>query len=176
MKKQCLTIMLIILAFSCHLLAGTQGGEERGGLRGLLPEKLVDANGQEVALETLEGKLIGLYFSAEWCPPCRQFTPHLVRFRNQHQEQFEVVFVSSDRSADAQQQYMQNYRMNWPALPFGAEERGALARKYEVRGIPALIILDSQGNLITKNGRGDVSGNRQAIRDWQARAEKLQGL
>src|SRR5437764_9700345 len=46
-------------------------------------------------------KLIGLYFSAHWCPPCRKFTPELVQFYNrvapQHSE-FEIVFVSLDRT------------------------------------------------------------------------------
>ena len=28
----------------------------------------------------LEGKVIGIYFSAHWCPPCRGFTPKLVEW------------------------------------------------------------------------------------------------
>lgn len=44
-----------------------------------------------------KGKVTALYFSAHWCPPCRQFTPQLVDFYNSKRgtpEEFEIVFVS----------------------------------------------------------------------------------
>merc|ERR1712047_124608 len=44
--------------------------------------KLVKADGSSVEADSaLEGKdLILFYFSAHWCPPCRQFTPMLKDF------------------------------------------------------------------------------------------------
>ena len=29
--------------------------------------------------ELLKDKVVGIYFSAHWCPPCRSFTPELVK-------------------------------------------------------------------------------------------------
>ena len=41
-------------------------------------DKLVLHNGSKVSAEKhLKNKLTALYFSAGWCPPCRQFTPKL---------------------------------------------------------------------------------------------------
>jgi nucleoredoxin len=46
-----------------------------------LGDTFVDKSGAPVKLSdiTAAGKNIGLYFSAHWCGPCRQFTPQLVK-------------------------------------------------------------------------------------------------
>jgi nucleoredoxin len=74
--------------------------------------------------QALNGKrLVALYFSAHWCPPCRQFTPIFAEFYSTLQEvqpdALEVVFVSSDRDLNGFQEYFAS--MPWLALPF--EER-----------------------------------------------------
>jgi nucleoredoxin len=143
-------------------------------LEELIGTELVDAKGQPVELSSLEGKVIGLYFSAEWCPPCRAFTPSLVKLRDRRSDEFEVVFISSDRSAEDQQGYMKNYKMRWPSLPFGSPKRSELSSKFNISGIPALVIVDSDGNLISRNGRGDMGRSdtdaRKALRTWQRSA------
>jgi len=142
-------------------------------LEELLGPELVDADGNKVELSSLQGKVIGLYFSAEWCGPCRAFTPDLVRAASGSSNDFAVVFVSSDRSAADQTKYMKGYRMKWPAIPYDSEKRRELSGRFNIRGIPALVIIDDQGNLITDQGRRELGNNpRQAIRDWKKAAAK----
>lgn len=83
-------------------------------------------------------KIIALYFSAHWCPPCRGFTPHLASiykdFKAKHPRaaDWEVVFVSSDRDEKSFQEYFDE--MPWLALPFeDREAKAALSQKYKVR-------------------------------------------
>jgi thiol-disulfide isomerase/thioredoxin len=139
----------------------------KGGLADLLPENLLDSHGKEVSRNKLAGKTVGFYFSAHWCPPCRTFTPNLVKFRDDHKDDFEIVFVSSDRSPQAQMGYMEEANMKWLTLPHRGKAANSLAGKYGVKGIPALIIVSPDGETITKNGRGDVSGNpKGALAKW----------
>jgi len=137
------------------------------GLAELLPENLLDSSGKEVSRDQLAGKTVGFYFSAHWCPPCRTFTPSLVEFRDDNKDDFEIVFVSSDRSPQAQMDYMKEANMKWLTLPHRSKEGNQLAGKYGIRGIPALVIVSPDGETITKNGRGDVSANpKGALASW----------
>lgn len=143
-------------------------GELDPGMAELLPETLLDANGKKVSPNQLAGKVVGFYFSAHWCPPCRAFTPGLVKFRDANKKDFEIVFISSDRNPSAQMGYMQETGMKWPTMKLRSKEANALAQKYGVRGIPSLIIVGPDGKTITKNGRGDVSSNpKGALAGWK---------
>ncbi|XP_025909065.1 nucleoredoxin-like protein 2 isoform X2 [Nothoprocta perdicaria] len=86
---------------------------------------LVDKAGRSVeAEEALQNKVVGLYFSASWCAPCRDFTPVLCGFYTELLEEteppapFEVVFISSDHSAEEMAGYMRAMHGDWLALPF----------------------------------------------------------
>ena len=63
---------------------------------------------------------------------------------------------------------MKKYKMNWYTIPHRSDAANALKKKFEVRGIPSLVIVDKNGTTITKNGRGDVSKNPTgALADWK---------
>lgn len=90
-----------------------------------------------------------IYYSAHWCPPCRKFTPQLVSFYNSYSKRhdnFEIIFVSSDRSEDEMEDYMKSANMPWLALEFG--NRRHPATQYSGRGIPCLVLLDNNGNVL----------------------------
>ena len=110
------------------------------------------AHADETALASK--KLIAFYFSAEWCGPCRKFTPQLVdyykRVAPDHPE-FEVVFYSRDRSLFAMEKYMQEQNMPWLAIDYSKlKEKEALA-KSAGNGIPSLVLVDSTGKVISSS-------------------------
>ncbi|MGE9294299.1 MAG: thioredoxin-like domain-containing protein [Puniceicoccales bacterium] len=95
-------------------------------------------------------KYIAVYQSAHWCPPCRQFTPKLVKFYNRQKPKhpnFEIVFVSSDRDEEAMQKYMEEMEMPWPAIEYDRRKSGQVD-KSSGNGIPCLMIFDREGNVI----------------------------
>merc|ERR1712166_420958 len=93
---------------------------------------------------------------------------------------FEIVFVSSDQDEQAFDEYYGE--QPWLALPYAERKlKAALSKKYEVSGIPSLIILDGEtGELITKDGRrvvmADVRGDRFPWRPptvWEAMGDEF---
>lgn len=127
----------------------------------LLGSTLVGKSGDVATSDALKGKVTAFYFSAHWCGPCRGFTPQLAEayvMLTSGGKPFEIVFVSSDRDQASFDEYYGE--MPWLALPFSERERkNDLSKKYGVRGIPSLVILDAEGKVITKDGRAAISGD-----------------
>lgn len=127
-----------------------------------LSSKLVRFEGGKLAGintdRTLNGvKYYGIYFSASWCGPCRQFTPGFVdayRELKQKYPQFEVVFVSADRSAGDMAGYMKEDHMPWPALKYELVQGSTLMR-YAGPGIPCLVLVDANGKVLSDSFNGD---------------------
>ncbi|KAM0853089.1 hypothetical protein ACQ4PT_051328 [Festuca glaucescens] len=121
---------------------------------------LVRNSGEQVKISSIEGGIVALYFSASWCPPCRRFTPKLIEAYKElasHGKSFEVVFVSGDQDEEAFNAYFA--KMPWLAVPFSdSEGRKGLDGRFEVRGIPHLVILDATtGEVLTGDGVEFVS-------------------
>jgi len=125
----------------------------------LFKDSLKSKTGTVATAEALSGKVVGIYFSAHWCPPCRGFTPVLAQWYNDNKDKnIEIVFVSSDQGQEAFDGYYAD--MPWLALPYAdREQKGVLAAKYGVSGIPCLVLIDEQGELITKDGRSKITGS-----------------
>jgi len=116
-------------------------------------------DGTTTAASELKGKVVAFYFSAHWCPPCRAFTPILAKFYdevNKEGHELEIVFFSFDRSEDQAKSYINEAHGNWLYLLPDAPIVQELSGKFDVSGIPALIILKPDGTVITKDGRSEV--------------------
>uniref|UniRef100_A0A914XDZ6 Thioredoxin domain-containing protein n=1 Tax=Plectus sambesii TaxID=2011161 RepID=A0A914XDZ6_9BILA len=124
----------------------------------------------------LKDKIVGIYFSAHWCGPCRHFTPVLKDFYDaliKNGAEFEIVFVSSDGSEDDLKKYMEESHGNWYFLPFDSEENQRLSDKFEVDGIPTLVVVKSNGDVISTDARANVddAGEKtpaQVFQQWKS--------
>lgn len=102
----------------------------------------------QVKISELRGKVIGIYFSANWYAPCKKFTEVLVSVYEQlsdYNSGFEIVFVSSDEDLEAFADYRAS--MPWLAVPFSdLEAKKALNQRFNVEGIPCLVVLQPNNN------------------------------
>jgi len=95
----------------------------------LVGEKVIKGKSRdEVTTSQFEvgGTVLGIHFSAHWCPPGRAFTPQLAQWYQKVKEgpngsKFDIVFVSSDRDEASFDEYFQE--MPWHAIPYSDRER-----------------------------------------------------
>ncbi len=129
MKKIKKTVYLAIAGFGLFLLttplAGVLSGqEERAGAmewRETVSEGLRDAR-------STQGYII-IDFWADWCHSCHEMEKHLF-----HSEEFEA-FVKANK-------------ITLVRLNADLDENGPVASRYDVKGLPTLVITDSKGEMI----------------------------
>jgi len=136
--------------------------------------KKVDGKVQKVsAKDAIAGKTVALYFSGKWCGPCQAFTPLLIKAYNNlkkraqdggRKDDFEFVFVSSDQKQEEFDEYFD--KMPWLAMPFSNREgKQDLSSMFKVRGIPNLIILDANRDIINdKTARGVAGADPEGLK------------
>lgn len=113
-------------------------------------------------------KVIAIYFSAHWCPPCRLFTPVLKDFYEEIMEnvgeELAIVFVSADRSETKMESYFKEEHGKWFAIQFHDEVAETLKKNCSLTGIPKLAIVNKKGEMVHGDARSDV----QNLKPWKA--------
>ncbi|CAN1324220.1 Probable nucleoredoxin 3, partial [Linum perenne] len=122
---------------------------------------LLSRESQKVSVSQLDGKTIGLYFGAHWCPPSRSFTAQLVEAYSELKattidgSTFEVVFISTDR--DIKEFNISLSNMPWLAIPYEDRTRQDLCRIFNIKGIPALVLIGEDGKIMSTEGKSMIS-------------------
>ncbi|KAJ1928759.1 hypothetical protein IWQ60_001759 [Tieghemiomyces parasiticus] len=132
---------------------------------------LVNYRCEAVPSCTLQGKLIGLYFSASWCHPCRIFSPRLDTFTKRHPEDFVPIFISLDLNETAMRRYLEQHPA-WLALPFKHQATCLdLADKLEIQTLPTLIVCEADtGRPVSAWGVEAIQKNPcRCLKEWRRR-------
>ena len=134
--------------------------------------KLLTQSGSVVDAETAlaDKKVVVCYFSAHWCPPCRQFTPMLKDFFEELAgSPLAIIFVSSDRDEKSMRDYFA-FHGDYFAVQFSDSHLGnALKVACSVTGIPLLAVVDKKGKMLHGSGRSDVASltPAEAYKKWE---------
>jgi FKBP-type peptidyl-prolyl cis-trans isomerase len=152
-------ISLCVVSYLVNGCASKQDeqGEETNILKILKDAKFINKDNKEINsydfFNNEKAEVIGLYFSAAWCAPCRNFTPKLAELYEAYEadgKKFKVVFVSSDSNQKAFDKYFKE--MPWYALDYNSDLKNILSNTFEIKGIPALLLFDKDGKLLSKEG------------------------
>lgn len=123
-------------------------------------------NGQPFDQKSLAGKVVLVDFWATWCGPCVAEIPNVLeQYEKYHAKGFEVIGISLDQDRGALEKFVADQKVPWPILFEESEGDGwqhPLATYYGISGIPTVILLGRDGNVITLNARGERLGEELA--------------
>ena len=109
-----------------------------------------DTGGKELTLNDFKGRLTLVNFWATWCAPCRKEMPSLEVLSNQiGGDTFQVVPIATMRSSEEAVKKFFNDN-NIIDLPKFRDPKGYLARASGVAALPLTILLDRNGNEISR--------------------------
>lgn len=146
-----------------ELKAADEAKRKGGKLEELLAYQgrnyVMSSDGREISVSKLIGKTIGLYFGAHWSPPCRAFTSRLIEAYNELMassgQDFEIILVSTDR--DLKEFEFNISSMPWLAIPYQDKTRQDLCRIFDIKVIPAFVLIGPDGKAISTNGKAMIS-------------------
>lgn len=142
---------------------GTVADAPAVSLETLFGSDLLDHEGNPADLSVLSGKVVAIYFSASWCPPCRAFTPRLVDIADKLRaagKPFELVLVGCDQSKEKAIGYMTSHEMTGYLIAPEADANEALSKRYKVHGIPYLVVVDTEGRTVDPAARATVQSSQ----------------
>ena len=106
---------------------------------------LEDMNGNDVAFESLDGKVVLLNFWATWCGPCKIEIPWFVEFAKQYGDDGLVVLgLSVDDTADKIKAFADEYKVDYPML-VGLGREDFQEAYGPIWGIPMTFFIDREG-------------------------------
>jgi thiol-disulfide isomerase/thioredoxin len=114
-------------------------------------------DGKDFNLADLKGKVVLVDFWATWCGFCVKEFPHVEELYKAYEGRgFEVVGVSLDEDREQLKDFLKENKLPW-IIVHDAENMGdhPAAKEYGIVGLPTVVLIGKDGNVITFDARGE---------------------
>jgi thiol-disulfide isomerase/thioredoxin len=141
----------LFAVFIFALLSGLSIADELPSSAPLFAATLNDLDDKPVALDHYRGKPLVVNFWARWCAPCRAEIPELLKFRNAHKGQVEILGIGIEDKAEPARVFAKTYAMDYPV--FIAKDKGIplmQALGNNMGGLPYTLFIDRNGQVVQK--------------------------
>ncbi|NBV25177.1 MAG: TlpA family protein disulfide reductase [Proteobacteria bacterium] len=111
-------------------------------------------DGRKVDLAKLKGKVVLIDFWATWCGPCVAELPNVkAAYAKLNPKGFEVIGISLDDDKAALLALVKHKQLPWPQFFESEKDENRYAKQFDISAIPAMWLVDKQGNLVDTNAR-----------------------
>jgi len=119
--------------------------------------ELVSLDGNMVAFDKSEGKVILVNFWATWCPPCVAEMPSLQELYNTYGAQVDFYFVTSE-TPEVARQFLQNTKYTFPV--FLASQWPP--KEIQTQTIPTTYLISKKREIVVKE-KGAANWNDEKV-------------
>ncbi len=105
-----------------------------------------DADGKELKLADLKGRVVVLKFWRYTCPDCRKRIPQERELAERLKDKpFTLLGVATDESPDALKKMLGENKINWPNIYDGKRGEGAIHKQWNILRVPTIYVIDKEG-------------------------------